>query len=156
MWQAWQTIFGNPGETVRQGRVLLEFMRQHPDGKTTKGKKRGSGESALILHTVGCREETEDQERHSKLDYEAFAIKMERKRKWTMQQSYDYWEKLKARPDIEKDLGGPTHSKLRMQIPSDILAGGSVIKNKCMFEELLMIMMLCGSHHSVQLVQHLH
>ena len=80
-------------------------------------------------------EGTRDIERHCKLDYEAFVVKMERKRKWSSMKADQFWHRLAANPNTPRDEKGPEHSKLRLRIPSSLLAKGEIWDEKDAFEE---------------------
>ena len=63
-------------------------------------------------------------ERDAKLDYEAFAQAMLRIRNWNQARAHSAWEELRANVEVTRDFDGPAHSKLRLNIPSSLMAGG--------------------------------
>eukprot|EP00969_Alexandrium_andersonii_P357351 15448589-Alexandrium_andersonii.AAC.1 len=67
-----------------------------------------------------------DDEPDSKADFELFVTQMSTKRGWSMERAHAEWTRMEALPEsiIGRDWGGPSHSKLRLHIPANLMGEG--------------------------------
>eukprot|EP00969_Alexandrium_andersonii_P235694 10406056-Alexandrium_andersonii.AAC.1 len=120
-WVAYNQVFVH-GDTVTQSKVILDWCRNNPDTKATRGRKRGGAERIMTEHNYKSSQSQSSAEVDAMLDYEAFVTRMGQLRSWSHSRADTEWNSLKGRPDIYQDTNGPRHSPLRLQIPSALVA----------------------------------
>ena len=138
--QAFQAIFGQNksdlGDLEKATQCMEKFLEMYPDGKCPAGKARGNNfQVSSLVHTEGHRKEKYRGEEGKMWDFELFSNWMKLHRCWDTARSRQEWERIKADPDTDGDMGGPRHSKERLTIPAYLIGEVTRGEKHTSFEE---------------------
>ena len=121
-------------DDIKVCKVVIDFVRDNPEGQAKKGISRGKVEWSRYVHTFRQFGMVADDDDDMKLDYESFLTRMKNVRGWDMTKADAEWELLKADPSIDRDQAGTTDFPLRLQVPANLCVS-SYVKNRRGTEE---------------------
>ena len=85
---------GCPGSPIIAHKTLCDYVDQFPEGekKSRGGNARGCVILTQYLHRTGARHSRKSRAGKRKMDYEAFIVAMEQRRKWPAKRADAIWK----------------------------------------------------------------